>query len=87
MRHYQAEEFIGATKPDTKETIIEKKISLLYDFCVLTTRRGKPDEREKAVRDLLAHYRTEEQITNAVNPLIRYTKTLNEALKERGLMQ
>ena len=87
MKHYQADEFLyDDTLPDTKTDAIEKKVSLLYDFCVLTKHKGKPDVREQAVRELLAQYSTEQQMSNVLHPVLVGDSTLNKTLQKGGVM-
>jgi len=80
MKHYLVDEFIQDTQNHTKADLIDKKVSLLYDFCLLRTFQCKPDRREKAVREFLAKYSTEAQMTRVLHCVLVGDKTLNELL-------
>ena len=84
---YNADEFISTESTECpKDEIIDKKVSLLYDLCVLIGGKKRKDEREKAVRELLASYGNEQQIDNAIHPIIVGNCTLNQTLKRKGYM-
>lgn len=88
MPEYIVDEFIGINaEPTTYENEVEKKVSLLYDFCILHKRKFKqPDEREAAVRKLLHSYGSEVLMDNAVRNILIGNCTLNEALKRKGFL-
>lgn len=84
---YNIDEFIGTESTEcTKDEVIDKKVSLLYDLCVLIGRKKHDDDREEAVRKLLASYSNEQQIDNAIHPIIVGNCTLNQTLKRKGYM-
>ena len=87
-KEYGVDEFIGV---DTNETTIadevDKKVSMLYDFCILKSKRGSRDEREKAVRELLGAYASPTEIDNAVRDVIMGNCKLDEILKRKGYLQ
>ena len=87
-KEYGVDEFIGV---DTNETTIadevDKKVSMLYDFCVLKGKRGSKDEREKAVRELLGSYTSVTEIDNAVRDVIISGHSIDEMLKRKGITQ
>jgi hypothetical protein len=84
---YNADEFIGTESTECpKDEIIDKKVSLLCDLCVLIGTKKHDDDREEAVRRLLASYGTEQQIDNAIHPIIVGNCTLNQTLKRKGYM-
>jgi hypothetical protein len=89
MPEYIVDEFIGineGAEPTTYDNEVEKKVSLLYDFCILHKRKYKqPDEREAAVRELLRSYGSEVLMDNAVRNILLGNCTLHEALKRKGL--
>ena len=87
MAEYLVEEFLGGNCECTLEDQIDKKVSLLYDMCMLVKNRYRHDAREQAVRDLLASYETETQINNAVRDVILGNITLNQLLKRKGYLQ
>lgn len=80
MKHYQVDEFIhdehNLCTPYTgnKNNIIDKKVSLLYDFCILT----KSDKRETSVRNVLAKYNTEAEMTRALHNVLVGKCTLDK---------
>lgn len=88
MRHDRIEDY---TNPVTEpaEVVADKKISLLYDLCILTARHkgGKrigKDPRETALRGVLSHYCTETQINNALHDVVYGNKTLDQFLAQKG---
>jgi hypothetical protein len=87
MPEYLVDEFIDGTSVEyTLEDQIDKKVSLLYDLCMLCKRRKGVDKREEAVRELLASYQNETQMDNAVHDIIVGNCTLEELLKRKGYM-
>lgn len=90
MAEYCVDEFVFAeVEPSTFGDEVEKKISLLYDFCILKKRfkRSQPDEREEAVRQLLHSYKTPTAIDNAVRGVLTGNYSINEMLKRKGLIK
>ena len=87
MKHYLTDEFIEGTCECTLEEQVDKKISLLYDMCILIKNRFNKDDREEAVRRLLFSYESETQIDNAVRDVIMRNYTLNDILKRKGYLQ
>lgn len=87
MAEYLVDEFIDGTCECTLEEQVDKKVSLLYDMCILLKRKKEADNREQAVRQLLASYQTERQIDNAVRDVIVGNTTLNRLLKQKGYLQ
>ncbi len=87
MREYLADEFIDGSCECTFEEQIDKKVSLLYDMCILLKRRKGVDNREEAVRKLLSSYQTEQQVDNAVHSVVVGNYTLNDLLKRKGYLQ
>ena len=81
MECYNISEFNGTQMPtlDSKKVAIDKKISLLQDFCILRPRHTK---NEQAVRKLLESCINEHQMTRLLHDVLCGTKTLNELLKE-----
>lgn len=87
MKHYQVNEFINGTPNfpvDNKHDIVDKKVSLLYDFYILRKHKKTPDARESAVREWLSTYATESQMTRALHNILVGDCTLNNTLKKRG---
>ena len=80
MKHYCIDEFIideHNTYMDKKADIIDKKISLLHDFCILS----RLDKREMLVRVFLDKYNTEAQMTRVLHDVLVGNKTLDEMLR------
>ena len=86
-KSYLVDEFIDDTCECPLEEQIDKKVSLLYDMCILFKRRKDTRERERAVRKMLASYETERQMDNAVHDVIVGNYTLNDLLKRKGYLQ
>ena len=89
MKHYDIDDFINP-KPECAEVAAEKKISLLYDLCILHSRRDKngkrlhKDPRESALREVLSHYCSETEVNNALHDIVYGNKTLNQFLAQKG---
>lgn len=88
MQEYNIDEFVGTNaEPTTYETEVEKKVSLLYDFCILQRRKfRKPDEREEAVRKLLKSYGSEIIMDNEVHDILVGKKKLDDTLARKGFL-
>ena len=88
MPEYNVDEFIGLnSEPTTYEDEVEKKVSLLYDFCILHKRKyAKPDERESAVKEMLRSYGSQIAMDNAVHDILVGKAKLDETLKRKGLI-
>lgn len=63
--------------------IIREKIELLEDFCILKRRN---DPRKKLVRKALVECGTERRMEQMLHDVIMERKTLDDVLKQRGLM-
>ena len=89
MLEYNIDEFIGEEEtPTTYENEVDKKISLLYDFCILHKRKyQRPDEREDAVREFLRSYGSPILLDNAVRNILVGNCELDETLKRKGYLQ
>lgn len=82
MAHYTIDEFLNDTADDTNiNTVVDKKVSLLYDFCVLRHRGTSADSREAAVRAYLKRYCTEAQLTRVLHDVLVGNKTVDQLLK------
>lgn len=86
MAEYLVDEFINGACECTIEEQIDKKVSLLYDMCILIKRRNATDDREEAIRQLLSSYQNERQIDNAVHDLVVGKCTLDQMLKKKGVL-
>jgi hypothetical protein len=84
---YLVDEFIGTTEQFTFEDQVDKKVSLLYDLCKLQMRGRKSDDREDAVKHLLASYQSEVLMDNAIHDVVVGKYTLNDLLKRKGYLQ
>ena len=84
MKHYQTDEFLfGGGTADTKSNVIDKKVSLLYDFCILTKRDGN---KESAVRTLLEQYNNEYEMSQVLHNVLCGDTTIDELLIQKGVM-
>ena len=85
---YTVDEFIGieTNRCNTLYFAVGKKISLLYDFCILCYKNGQNDVRENAVDKWLSTYQTETQLDNAIHPILVGDITLNDVLTQKGFM-
>jgi hypothetical protein len=68
------------------EELINEKVEMLYDFCILRHRKKKPDAREDAVRELLTECGTESRMQNVLHDVLLERITLTELLQRKGLM-
>ena len=87
MKEYLVDEFIGNTHECSLEEEVDKKVSLLYDLCVLCKKGKGKDTREQTVREMLGSCQTEAQMHNAVRDVILGDITLNQLLKRKGYLQ
>ena len=63
MKTYTIDEFTVAPCTDTLQDVIDKKVSLLYDFCILRhPKKNEADPREQSVRAALNQYGSEYRI-------------------------
>ena len=84
---YVASDFLARYTNDTVSDIINKKVSLLYDFCILTHgRKRKPDPREDTIRQLLADCGNESRMTIVLRDVLIGRVTVDELLEKKGLM-
>lgn len=81
---YCVDEFLCGYEGYRMSEQIDKKIHLLYDFCILTMHKNKADAREWRVRELFESCKTETQLDNLVHDIITGRHTLNELLKRKG---
>ena len=73
---------IHNTTEDIK-TIVDEKVQILYDFCVLNTRGryNNPDPLETEVREFLTARGTEFAMQSAIIDVITYKKSIYQMLK------
>lgn len=83
MHQYQTDEFLYATPPDPMEIAVDKKVSLLYDLCILCKTRKTTDSREAALREVLSHYNSEGALTNALHDVVLGKKTIDTFLAQK----
>lgn len=86
MAEYLVDEFLDGTCECTFEEQVDKKISLLYDMCILS-RRISDAKQVQATRQLLSSYQTERQMDNAVHDIVVGKCTLEDVLKRKGYLQ
>lgn len=87
MAEYLIDEFIGENIECTFEDEVDKKVSLLYDLCILCKKGRFKDKREHLVREMLNSCETTDQINNAVRDAVVGKLTLNDILKRKGYLQ
>lgn len=81
MRHYAADDFIDGVT-DTKKDLVEKKISLLQDFCILR----KNDDREPLVKTVLEECSSEYEMSRILHDVLVDNITLDAMLTRKGVM-
>jgi hypothetical protein len=69
-----------------KEHLVDEKISLLYDFCVLKTRKDNPDKQEQAVRQMLTACEGESAMQHLVHDILVGNCTLKQMLQRKGVI-
>lgn len=86
---YVANDFIEP-KEIKPAVACERKISLLYELCILHThfnkfgKRMSKDSREALLREVLLGYNSELEIDNAVHDIVCGNKSLNDFLDQHG---
>jgi hypothetical protein len=87
MSHnYQCNEFIFDSNPNPVDVAVDKKVSLLYELCVLVMNKEHHDPREDALRKVLSNYTSERSLTTALHDVVVGNKPLDTFLAQRGLM-
>lgn len=76
-KNYQADEFLYDTKPDPIEVTVDKKVSLLYDCCILYKSTKGRDAREAALREILSQYTSERALTTALHDVVVGNKPID----------
>ena len=64
--------------------VIRDKISLLYDFCVLTMTHHQHDPKEARVREMLKACSTEDEMQRTIRGVLFGTETLEQLLARKG---
>ena len=67
-------------REETVEDIAEKKINLLYDFCILRRNGRKPDAREATVRQILIKCGSEHKMTALLHGVLRDRCTIDDII-------
>lgn len=86
MKHYDVDEFLFNFEDCPLPKAVDKKISLLYDFCILTKKHSHTDNREAAVRLLLGRCSDEYAMTHLLHNVLVGHCTLDELLDKKGVM-
>lgn len=87
QKHYQSDEFLFDTMPDPMNVAIDKKVSLLYDLCILVANKKDRDVRESDLREVLSHYNSERALTIALHDVVLGNKTIDTFLaQKKGVM-
>ena len=84
MKQYKVEDFLCKSKPMKFQDEVEKKISILYDFCILRKCKKEPDVREELVRDLFLKCGSIDTVEGIIKDLQRELYTVNKLLKENN---
>lgn len=87
QKYYQADEFIYDTMPDPMDVAVDKKVSLLYDLCILCKSKRDPDTREAELRKILSQYNSEWALTSALRDVVLGNKPLNTFLAQKKAEQ
>ena len=82
---YTTSEFNGEYyTPDTIEETAKKKISLLYDMCILKRGKGHTaDPRAKTVKRILLAHKDIASIDNALRNVVRFNETLDDFITRK----
>ena len=67
------------------KAIINEKIRMLYDFCILTKAFGRHDSKEARVREMLEMCTTEFEIERVLHDLLTGEETLVHLLARKGV--
>lgn len=87
MKQYAIDEFIRNDFNDNPNDAVDKKIALLYDFCILKTRsRQAMDSREPQVRKMLIDCGSEHRMTALLHDVLVGNKTLDQLITQRSMM-
>lgn len=86
-KHYNIDTFLDETE-QTKEDVIDQKVSLLYDLSKLVYGRYNTmnDDREPLVRKLLDTYESETAMTTVLHDVVMGYTTLDALLKQKGVI-
>ena len=84
QKHYQGDDFLYDKLPDPMDVAIDKKVSLLYDLCVLCKSKTNPDAREEALREILSQYTTERALTVALHDVVLGKTPINTFLAQKS---
>lgn len=66
------------------KAIINEKIRLLYDFCILSKAFGRHDSKEIRVREMLETCTTEFEVERMLHDLLTGEETLVHLLARKG---
>lgn len=73
-KNYTADDFNTNCAPLETKDAVEKKVNMLSDFGFVT------NKTEPAVRAWLTKFKTEDAMTRALYPVVRFEKTLDEVI-------
>lgn len=82
MKHYAVDDFINPCDEPLHD-IAEKKMSLLYDFGILTP---DDDEGYDALERLLGRCNSEHEMTQLLYDVLHGNCTLTELLQKKGMI-
>lgn len=86
MLRYAVNDFLTTKCDDTIADIIDKKVSLLYDFHILIRKDKRQDARECYVRKLLNNCGNEHRMSIVLRDVLTDRVTLDKLLEQKGLM-
>lgn len=79
--------YISAEREMEMTELINEKISLLYDFCILTMRGHKHDPYERRTREMLNACQTENEISRVMHDILVGNYTLEQTLIRKGFLK
>ena len=86
MKTYTVDDFTCPKTDEELETlkdIIDKKISLLYDFAILTKGNPKCKDHKRKLITILASYGTEVKMTTALYDVLNGKETIDDFIERK----
>ena len=83
QKHYQGDDFLPDSLPDPMDVAVDKKVSLLYQLCILCKSKKDPDAREVAVRKVLSQCTSERALTITLHDVVAGNKSINTFLAQK----
>ena len=76
--------YISAEREMEMTELINEKISLLYDFCILTMQGHKHDNSECRVREMFSACKSEREMERTLHDVLVGKETLEQLLARKG---